>query len=540
MSNPNNVMSPDGQPDPPSPDVCSSEAVGGRNGSPKEEDKYVWEVDDGAFKNYERFGRRMATCPDLFRNGTEGYGLVLVLPSGKTQLLTRASEFAPRIADRVPMVVHKDGKIVSELPKAEHLNAMLRSERFLSCFRPVDEVVRAPYYLDDFSPVQAGYHDGGPGRRILYVGPEPEVSDSLDTLSAFLGVMDFATEADRTNAVAAALTVLLRHRWPGEKPVVLVTATKSHAGKGTITEFLRGAVPKADILYENIDWPMQSQFQRQVRADPDIGVVVLDNVRIDSTGGRGHFIRSAFIEGFVTAAEMTLASPGAGDPVRLANKYVVVLNTNDGALSTDLLNRSLPIHLDSRGDIRDRRSRIGNPKLEFLPANRGRIEAELRGMIDRWRASGCPLDRDVAHSMTPWARVVGGILRECGFKDFLANHGSRKASDEPLRRAIGILGAVQPGKPLKPKEWAEIAVEHGLVKVLIPPNERDTAKGRERAIGVLLSPLRGETFEASTETVRYRLRLEGGLLRWKPGENPHVRYRFEVIEEEELAVEGGS
>jgi hypothetical protein len=31
----------------------------------------------------------------------------------------------------------------------------------MCCFRPVDEVVRTPYYLDDFSLVQPGYHDGG-------------------------------------------------------------------------------------------------------------------------------------------------------------------------------------------------------------------------------------------------------------------------------------------------------------------------------------------------------------------------------------------
>jgi hypothetical protein len=513
--------------------------VAGCNGFSQEEVGFTWEVDHGASTNYQAFGRRMAACLDLFRNTNEGHGLVLVLPSGKTRLVTRASELAPVVADRISMVVTKEGKVVSELPKAEHLNAMLRSERFLSCFRSVDEVVRTPYYLDDFAPVQAGYHDGGPGRRILYAGPEPETSDSLDTLSAFLDVMDFATEADRTNAVAAALTVLLRHRWPGEKPVVLITATKSHSGKGTITEFLRGPVPKADVLYENIDWPMQSQFQRQIKADPDIGLVVLDNVRLDSTGGRGHFIRSAFIESFVTTAEMTLASPGAGETIRLANKFVVVLNTNDGALSTDLLNRSLPIHLAPRGGVQDRRTPIGNPKLEFLPKNRGRIEAELRGMIGRWRASGCPPDEGVSHSMTPWAKAVGGILRESGFNDFLANHGARKASDEPLRRAVGILGATRPGEALRPKEWARIALEQGLVKTILPPNERDSEKGRERAIGVLLSPLRGETFVTGTETRKYRLRLEGGLRRWG-GENPHARYRFEVIEHEELPMEDES
>ena len=363
---------------------------------------------------------------------------------------------------------------------------MPRTEVFLSCFRAVDEVVRTPYYLEDFTLVQPGYHDGGPGKRILYVGAVPEIGDSMATITAFLDVMEFESRADRTNAVAAALTTLLRHHWLGEKPLYQITATKSHAGKGTVAEFARGSVGKADILYESIDWPMQSQFQRQVKLDPDLGVIIFDNVRLDSAGGRGKFIRSAFIESFVTNAEVMLASPGAGEAISLPNKYVVVVNTNDGALSQDILNRALPIHLAPKGSIHDRHSPIGNPKLEFLPKNRHRIEAELRGMIERWRLAGCPLDETVKHSMTPWAKTIGGILKHNGFTDFLGNQQTRKAVDDPLRRAVGILGAAKPGKALRPAEWAQLAVQQGLVKTLIPTNERDTDKGRERAIGVLL------------------------------------------------------
>src|SRR5262249_39674761 len=155
---------------------------------------------------------------------------------------------------------------------------------------------KTPLYLDDFSLVQPGYHDGGEGKRLLYVGHEPQIAETTETITRFLDVMDFGSSADRTNTVAAALTVLLRHRWPGQKPVVVVTATKSHAGKGTITEFIRGAVPKADLLYESVDWPMQSQLQRQITQNSDIGMIYLDNVRLDSTGGKARTIRSGFIE----------------------------------------------------------------------------------------------------------------------------------------------------------------------------------------------------------------------------------------------------
>jgi hypothetical protein len=506
--------------------------VGGRNGlQPPTENKFNWKVEAGAKKNYGRLGERLALCDDLFRNGSDGLGLIQVLPKGKTRLISKGSELAPVLADRISMVVTKEGKVTAETPQAAHLNAMLRSEVFLTCFRPVDEVVRTPYYLDDFTLVQPGYHDGGPGKRILYMGPVPEIGHGIATITAFLEVMEFADNADRTNTVAAALTTLLRHHWLGEKALVLITATKSHAGKGTIAEFVRGAVGKADILYESTDWPTQSQFLRQIKLNPDLGVIVFDNVRLDSAGGRGKFIRSAFVESFVTNPEITLSSPGVGEAITLSNKYVVLINTNDGSLSQDILNRALPIHLAPKGSIHDRESPIGNPKLEFLPNNRHRIETELRGMIERWRLAGCPLDESVKHSMSPWAKTIGGILKHNGFTDFLSNQQARKAVDDPMRRAVGILGAKRQDKALRPAQWAQIVVQEGLAKTLIHSNERDTDKGRERAIGVLLKPLVGETFEVATDTKRLKLRLEGGLRRWVTGKNPHVRYQFVVLED---------
>lgn len=515
--------------------VTTPTAVGGRKGSPQvgsATGRFNWRVEAGARKNYARLGRRLARSGDLYRNGTAGAGLVLVLPTGQTRSVARGSDLAPVIADRVRMAVTKDGKVVGELPTASHLNAMLRSEAFLRRFRPVEEVARHPFYRPDFTLARPGYHD-----RTLYVGPQPEIADGLDSVNTFLGVMEFETTADRTNAVAAALTVRLRHLWPGGKPLVLVTATKSHAGKGTVTEFVRGSVPKADLLYQGVDWPMESQFHRLLKTDLDTGVVVLDNVRLDSAGGHGRMIRSAFIESFVTNPEVTLASPSAGEPLRFANRFVVVVNTNDGLLSTDLMNRALPIRLAPKGSVHDRRSPIGNPKLEFLPTHQDRIDAELRGMVERWRRAGQPLDEDARHPMTPWARAVGGILKHSGFTDFLANAGKQQTAHDPIRDALALLGVASPDKPLKPREWAKIAVREGLARTLFPATERDTPKGRERAVGVLLKPRLGETFEITTDRGTFRLRLEGGNRRWEPGENPHVQYVFWLEDHRPMPVD---
>src|SRR5262249_29453579 len=161
------------------------------------------------------------------------------------------------------------------------------------------------------------------------------------------------------NALAAALPVQLRHLWPGQKLLVLVSATKSYAGKGTI-DFVRGSVGNAEIQYQRDDSPMQIQFQQQPQGDHDVGVVCLENVRFASAGGRTRCIRCSQLENLVTTSEVTLASPGAGATVLLPNYLVVALDNNDGLLSPDLLNRCLSIHTAPKGDVRDRKCPIGN------------------------------------------------------------------------------------------------------------------------------------------------------------------------------------
>jgi len=44
-------------------------------------------------------------------------------------------------------------------------------------------------------------------------------------------------------------------------------------------------------------------------------------------------------------------------------------------------------------------------------------------------------------------------------------------------------------------------------------------------------------FEGASEDKLYRLQLEGGFLRWTPGDNPYVQYKFTVLSEEDRPEE---
>jgi hypothetical protein len=176
---------------------------------------------------------------------------------------------------------------------------------------------------------------------------------------------------------------------------------------------------------------------------------------------------------------------------------------------------------------------IGNPKLEFLPANRDRIEAELRGMVERWKQAGKPPDTDARHPFSEWARTVGGILKVNGFRDFLGNYGLRKTADEPLRRGLGLLGSAHPGEWLRPEHWARLAVSIGVTRAVIPEQDRDSDRGRERGIGVVLSAHQGEKFEVENEDEKLTLRLQKARRRFD-GAEPTTRYRFVVLDREPL------
>lgn len=492
--------------------------------------------DEGASSlgdTYRAMGERLAAAGDLYRASDYAGGLFLASPNPNVPPtpITKANQLVAITLDRVPIVVVRGGKLVGRRLPASHAGTMLASELFLQGFRPVDEVARTAVYLPNFALTTPGYNDGGRGRRILHIGPPASIDASADVIHRFLDVIAFATNADRTNTVAAALTCILRSHFPGAKPLILATATKSHAGKDTVIQFAAGTAPLIGASYQATDWALERTIVGALKHSPDTGVIAIDNARVC----KGSFIASAFLERFLTDPEPLLFSTGTGGPTRRTNNIVLALSTNDGVVSEDLLNRSLPIHLAPVGNIADRHSPIGNPKMEFLPLNRKRIDASLMGMIERWKKEGQPRDDTVRHAYTQWAAVIGGILRVNGFTDFLANYDLRRTIDDPVRSSLGLLGATQPDTWLRPADWAQHVAAIGKVKVLIPAAERDGDEARARGLGIVLSAHIDETFSTATDDERIVVKLEKARRRLHG--KPATLYRFAVLSRETLAVD---
>ena len=482
-------------------------------------------METGLDRNFHGLGNLLKSLNMGLYRHSEG-GLIQV-DGDRSHRIMSAKELGPLLIDNLRIRISKNGKYHSEKPSAAVLNDMLLSRCFLDNFVEVAEVVTTPIGLPDFQPSQPGWNNGG----ILHLGPVAASSVNMDAILRFLNVMHWQSASDRTNAVAALLTVPLRRHFAGGKPIVLVTANKSHAGKGTVVDFVRGNTAKSELLYQNIDWPMQRSLHEQVSQYPEIGLVNIDNVRIDSSG-RGNIIRSAFIESLVTSSEIMLTSTSR-KPVRMPNRFLFLLNTNVGSLSVDLLNRSLPVRLNPTGDLQERIAKTkealgGDVKHDWLPAHRDKIQAEVWGMIDRWVKAGKPLNTEVKHPMGPWSQVVGGILMVNGFDHFLENYNAAKAKADPLREAITILAFHAAGQYKRAGILAKIAVTQGLSKTLFPSADSSNHAACERALGIALKPYVGETFTAVTATSKITYRLQKMQGRFKE-KHPHFRYIFEEI-----------
>jgi hypothetical protein len=453
---------------------------------------------------YPMIGDRLAEVGDVYRNPDRGSGLIVTpaCAGDLPQEVTKGVDLGVVIKDRLPIWLFKNGKPAGERFPSTTLNDMLKSELFLGRFLVLDRVADRPEFFGDYQLTGPGYNDGGERHRVYYPGPKPEVLHSQDAINRFLDVMAFASNADRTNAVAAALTVQMRHFWPGDKPFVLITSTKSHGGKDTTLDFVKGETMPASVSYEAADWAFQKAVVSAIKSDRRLGLIDVGNVRVE-----GREISSAFLERFLTDSHPVLHAIGTGPDVRRPNHWVVAMTTNIGAVSTDLMNRAIPIHLTPKGDVGSRVSPIGNPRYEYLRANRGRIAAELRGMVATWNEAGRPLGIHHGHSRTEWAKTIGGILTVNGYSDFLGNLSMRRTTDDPVRSALALLATELPAADqwMPPIYLLGAVTEFGLTGRLIPKEDRESPSSRQRALVKRLNAHTDETVEAEDDGGRFRL-----------------------------------
>ena len=454
---------------------------------------FVWLKDAPPGPQTRDLCKLLAKLGTLYQ--TPGGRLVQLRPGMEPRFISDPTDLEAVIRENLRIIAMKNGKIAGNSIPSNDLKVLLRSRVLMEHLPTVDRITEIPTYTGQWKLTQPGFNDGEVGNRFFYTGEAVTPKREPTLIRKFIDAMSFKSLADAVNAVAFALTVLLRHMWRGEKPFVPVTSNKSHGGKDTVVTFAAGRTKSEEISWHYHDWATQNEAVTAL-ADDSVGLVIIGNIRSE-----GSSIESAFVERTVTSGKSRLqSSKRRGDGYVRDGDFVICATANNGRFSVDLANRSLPIHLELVGDVSHRRSPIGDPRHEFLPQHRAEIEAELLGLVETWKENGRPTDTTVQHPMRAWAATIGGILKANGLNDFLTNWSIQRGVNDAVREAIGLLAiASEPDRWLRLDSLVRTAVDEGVIQALMEQRHRASHRSMMRQLGVVLTAHRDETLSVETD-----------------------------------------
>jgi hypothetical protein len=502
---------------------------------------FIWDVGEHPGVQTEKLCQLLAETGEIFR--AQDGCIMLLKPGEPPRVIDDAVKLEGFIRGKLSVKVIHNGKMKGCSIPAKDLTIFLKTPSLQELLPVVDLITDVVTYGEDWEITKPGYNDGGEGGRYFYTGDPINPAKEPKCIREFLSALCFKDKrADAANTVALALTVLLRHKFQGCKPFAAVMANRSHAGKDTVLDFSAGRTRHVEISWGKADWAVQNEAVAAL-VDPCVGFITLGNIR----AGNG-IIESAFIERIVTSPDAVMqSSKRRGDGFHRKGDFVVGCSANQGRFSTDLMNRSLPIALELNGDLEKRNQPLGDLRHEYLPAHRDEIEAELCGMIEKWKAEGNPLDEKVSHPMKEWARTIGGILKANGFEGFLSNWSLERSVQDRTTEALGILAhAIQPVQEeqgekgwLRINQIADVALKEGVVEDLIGSKQGMNAAAIHRKLGIVLSGQKGNTVVFANDDGEFDQYKIDRMRRRVNGANPATCYKFDPVKISDSVQEGG-
>jgi putative DNA primase/helicase len=295
-------------------------------------------------------------------------------------------------------------------------------------------IVHAPGFTPDGEIYdQPGYHAGA---RVYYapadgfaMPPVPRMPSPAEIQAATALVLEplldfpFVEDADRANALAAFLTILVRDLIPGPTPLFLFSKPSPGTGASLLVEALT-LVATGRVADAGAEPGDEEEWRKNITAtlEKAPAVVFYDNLRhaLDS----GHLSRTL-------TAETTDDRPlGRTDKVHYPNRAVWLATGNNVTMSTEIIRRVVPVNLDAQVERPWLRERDGlvtfrhSDLRAWCAAERGRLVAAALTLGRAWIAAGRPSAGPAPRALpmhSAWATVLGGILMVAGVAGLCEN-----------------------------------------------------------------------------------------------------------------------
>lgn len=237
----------------------------------------------------------------------------------------------------------------------------------------------------------------------------------------------FASDADRTAAMALALTPMVRELIDGPTPLFSVEAPTRGAGKGKLLStclyptlgaggWVGAAFPRED---EEVRKALTTYLNERRPA------IVFENV--------AGAVRSSALAKAITDRIWDDRVLGRTGSVRCPVRCLWAVTANNPTWSDELARRVVPVRLVPETDRPELRSGFLHPELEaWVADHRADLLWALAVFVRGWQHAHCPPPSVPSlGSFEAWTRVVGGILETAGYRDFLGNRQEILSAADP-------------------------------------------------------------------------------------------------------------
>lgn len=225
----------------------------------------------------------------------------------------------------------------------------------------------------------------------------------------------FASQSDRSHAIALMLTVILRPVIHGPTPLFMIEAPTPGSGKGllsdAISELMTGG-PSTSMSEAH----GEDEWRKRITSLLQMGAPM---VRIDNVVRE---LNSANLASVLTDQEWTERLLGTNQMVTLPARTVWMATANNPRANAEISRRKIRIRLIPDSDRPwDRDGFRHDPLLDWVQANRGQLLHALLVLVRAWTVAGRPAGKYRIGSYESWAGIVGGVLDVAEIPGFLDN-----------------------------------------------------------------------------------------------------------------------
>lgn len=335
----------------------------------------------------------------------------------------------------------------------DYVKALFYSEELKVNLKEITLFTDHPTYTSDWELVHPGYNEKD---KIFYVGSDIAPISSLETIEEITKDFLFKDKASLCNFVAILLTVILRNKYQGDKPMAALTGNRPGLGKSLSAKVASiiadGKEPESTSFHFGSE-----ELEKQIGARvTNRDVLLIDNVKSSKP------IESMILERLITDQIISFRILGLSKTLTRPNSIITFITMNDALFCRDLISRALPIqfYLDDTVDVFEKKF-THDSLLKVVSQKRNQILGELCGMVEKWKKAGKPKCRK-PFRFRDWTQEIGGILEVNEFTQFLDNLAGASSEYDLASNEVGLLFCNSLGIPLKAESLVSLCKTEDL------------------------------------------------------------------------------